>query len=789
MKRYTLSLIVSFISLFSVLAKTIELDSWQLQISEINGETDIYKGNAVLFSKIQAVFKIDETEYTASEMHFKGVQLDENYTDAFGSGLRVDLQYEQNEPELKVRHTYYLYTGKDFLLTELQITSSDTIASNYMSPLTVNTSSAFLPAENGTNAALIVPFDNDAWVRYGSYIFRTNTTHVSYEAGCLYNVKNADGLVLGSVEHDNWKTGVVSKVATPNRIVSLKVYGGISNNYSGTTPTTRDQLPHGKLKGQILKSPKVMLGYYDDWRDGMEEYGELNAIVAPKRAWNKGTPFGWNSWGNAQTSLSYAIATGVSAYYAEKLMPAFSNDNTVYIGLDSYWTNLTAQNRRRFVNDCKSRGQKPGIYWTPFVDWGGNFDKIVEGTNNQYTYRDIALKINGSPAEFPGGGKGWALDPTHIGTKMRMDYYIDQWINDGYEFLKIDFMTHGTFEADSWYDPEVTTGIQAYNQGMKYLSDKIGDKMYVNLSIAPLFPAQYANGRRFACDTYGSMQETQYALNALTHSWWTDRFYCYNDPDYMVFGRFDGGGAYPGGRNYVAYSLGENRARYTSVVTTGLCLLGDDFVNCSDEIRERAPQIVGNVEINRIAKIGKSFRPVFNEAWGSNQADLFMHREGDTVYLAAYHFTSTPSRKTFTLPYELIGLSSGEQYEVRELWTNTTEYTQSADTSLELKVPRLDVRVYKIYPGKPSFLGKVSSNDKIRIYPNPCRGELLYIEKDKSCHSQHYEFYSMTGSRLLSLPNHSGNTINVKQLYPGSYVLVATDSETNDRVVLSFIKA
>ena len=451
----------------SVSAITVQEGMLKLNISDTDGQTDIYRNEVLLISKNHAVFKIDESEYSAPSLTFTGATVSD-YSDLFGLGKRVDLVYTNENPKLKATHTYYLYSGQNYLLTELKVEAPDVIASNYMSPLTTTEPTAFLPAENGTNVALIVPYDNDCWVAYDSKVFRVGATYTSYEAGCLYSTKNNNGLVLGSIEHDNWKTGVVSKVNTPNSITSLIVY----------------------------------------------------AVVTPKRAWDKGTPFGWNSWGNAMSDVSYAIASSVSAFFADKLAPEFTNDSTVYIGLDSYWTNITAQNRRRFIKECKERGQRPGIYWTPFVDWGGNMNKDVEGTNGKYKYGDIVLKINGQPAQFPGGNKGWALDPTHIGTKMRIDYYIDQWIKDGYEFLKIDFMTHGTFEADSWYDPEVTTGIQAYNQGMKYLSDRIGDKMYVNLSIAPLFPAQYANGRRFACDTYGTMNDTKYALNALTHSWW-----------------------------------------------------------------------------------------------------------------------------------------------------------------------------------------------------------------------------------------------------------------------------
>ena len=47
-------------------------------------------------------------------------------------------------------------------------------------------------------------------------------------------------------------------------------------------------------------------------------------------------------------------------------------------------------------------------------------------------------------------------------------------------------MTHGAMEADRWYNPEIKTGIQGYNYGMKLLNQYFGD-MYINLSISPVF--------------------------------------------------------------------------------------------------------------------------------------------------------------------------------------------------------------------------------------------------------------------------------------------------------------
>ena len=82
-----------------------------------------------------------------------------------------------------------------------------------------------------------------------------------------------------------------------------------------------------------------------------------------------------------------------------------------------------------------------------------------------------------------------------------------QW---GIEYIKCDFMSNGAIEADSWYNKDCHTGIQAYNEGMGYLMRRCGDDIYLDLSIAPIFPYQYTHGRRISCDAWGSIGHTQY---------------------------------------------------------------------------------------------------------------------------------------------------------------------------------------------------------------------------------------------------------------------------------------
>ena len=97
-------------------------------------------------------------------------------------------------------------------------------------------------------------------------------------------------------------------------------------------------------------------------------------------------------------------------------------------------------------------------------------------------------------------------------------------------------MTNGIVEADSYYRDDITTGVQAYNFGMKHLRERCGDDMFIVESIAPLFPANYAHARRISCDAWGEMWHTNYMMNSLSFGWWLNRVYCFNDPDHLVMG-------------------------------------------------------------------------------------------------------------------------------------------------------------------------------------------------------------------------------------------------------------
>lgn len=54
-------------------------------------------------------------------------------------------------------------------------------------------------------------------------------------------------------------------------ITKLECYSGASHS------ATRDEKPHGYLKDTTVKSAKMFVGFFNDWRFGMEKFGETNA--------------------------------------------------------------------------------------------------------------------------------------------------------------------------------------------------------------------------------------------------------------------------------------------------------------------------------------------------------------------------------------------------------------------------------------------------------------------------------------------------------------------------------
>ena len=667
MVKKVLLLLLQCVAVTSLVAcsnsSSINVDNWTIAFDEQSASIDILQGDMLVANDLYATYCNGERVVSSREYTHRSFT-QSSVNDVFGAGKVFSVVYTaEGLPTLT--HSFYLYPAFDYILTDFTLQGEGEVASNYMAPVNID---ALQPIDGDNNALrmLFVPFDNDCWIRYASHPAQFNSL-TSYEVTAMFNNDTRNGIVVGSVEHDNWKSAITVTCDTLNNtFASMRCYGGVADSL------TRDSKPHGTLKGASIKSPKVMLGSFADWRDGLDTYGEANALVAPPKAWNKAVPFGWNSWGALQFDLTYEKAIEVSDFYRDHLQSNnFHNaDTLVYTGLDSGWNSFTEDQLRAFVERCKANGQVAGIYWTPFVHWGRNPNQYIEHGEG-YQFKDVYLYANGKHQTLDGGR---AIDPTHPAIEATMKYFSDLFTRLGYEYVKLDFMTHGAMEADSWYLPEIQTGIQAYNYGLKLIEKYFGH-MYINFSISPAFPAQYAQSRRIACDAWNKIKDTEYTLNALSYGWWLDKPYQFNDPDHIVL------------RDATE---GENRARVTSGVITGIFICGDDFSAGGAEVdKERAKKFLTNADVITIAN-GVSFRPV--EGCGERSENQFIRIEDDnTAHYAIFNYTDQPLEATIDM--QRLGLDSSATYTMRELWSGVES---EATATFHVSVPAADVALFCI---------------------------------------------------------------------------------------------
>ncbi len=635
------------------------------------GTADVLYGTNKIIGDAYAVVATGNTTYNSKDYQ-KRVYSKSAFKDEFGQGLK-HVVVLSSLGKATMEQIFYTYTTQNYFFTEVSL-SGQHISSNYMAPLVSEKVNIFAASDNRT---ILVPFDNDTFISYNAKSMSSPTSNTSAEVGAFYDNKSRKGLILGSVEHMVWKTGIKT-VGQNAELSKLEVWGGYTE-----AAITRDTIPHGFVSGNELKSPKIFVGYFTDWRNGLEAYGKANHICEKPYVfnWTKPTPLGWNSWGVMQEHIDFAKATAVVDFFADSLKN-FRNDNTAFIDLNSYWDKLVKGGMNgdlskltEFVTYCKNKGLQPGAYWGPFTDWGYNHNgsekRVIEG-GTQYTYGDAWTKTGGHFHNIDGAR---ALDPTHPGTRQRINLFISKLKECGFTMIKLDFLGHATVEGDSFYDKSVTTGMQAYRKGMEYLVDQLGDQMLIYAAISPsLATGRYVHTRRIACDAFKSIRDTRYTLNSVNYGWWQTYVYNYIDADHVVFSN---------------ESDGANRARLASSLITGTLITGDDYSK-TGKWSKTAKQLLQKNELLKIAKNGVAFKPVEGNTGDTTNA-LFVKQIGQYYYLAVFNFTGLPKTEEITL--ERIGLKSSQTFDVVELFSGARS---KAKASIKVKTEASDVAIYKI---------------------------------------------------------------------------------------------
>ena len=180
-------------------------------------------------------------------------------------------------------------------------------------------------------------------------------------------------------------------------------------------------------------------------------------------------------------------------------------------------------------------------------------------------------------------------------------------------------------------------------------------------------------------------------MNALSYGWWTDKLFQYNDPDHIVLQK-DG------------ETEGENRARITTGVVTGMILLGDNF--STDEPSktgnpklsiERAVQLLDNKDILALASLERSFMPVYgyksfrDTHYGAES--VFMLRDGHHLYVACFNYDAEGDLSG-SVSMEALDVNPRKVVSVKELWTGRSAAVENGE--LHYDIPGKDARIYRI---------------------------------------------------------------------------------------------
>ena len=113
--------------------------------------------------------------------------------------------------------------------------------------------------------------------------------------------------------------------------------------------------------------------------------------------------------------------------------------------------------------------------------------------------------------------------------------------------------------------------------------------------------------------------------------------------------------------------------------------------------RQRAEQCLLNADVNAVARIGRSFRPLYgHKEYDLNEdhaQSLFTLRTDSCIYVAAFNFTS--SQQSFAIPLQDLDIPSGRQIsDIKELWLQR-QISQSG-SRFTFNVPARDARLFRI---------------------------------------------------------------------------------------------
>jgi len=574
----------------------------------------------------------------------------------------IDIEYKQDNISL-IQHII-IEKDKNYFVIYLTLKSNKTVKSNYLVPLNFpypkqSGKELFLSLEE---RMLVVPYDNDMWVHYECAPLAPGKT--SYDLSAIYNPDNSNGLIIGALDFDVWKNAIKCSAYDARSFMAIS---GIADEY------THDHLTHGYMQGNTISSSRFICGYYNDIKKGLEEYSQLVKNNNGIYHWNNGVPFGWNSYSAFELDATIDNINS-AASFLKQLKNFKTQDNKTYINFDAVH-DINKKQLKELIDELHNQNQKVGWYMNPLSHLQELDNVKLLGSNLKR--KDILLKnIDGT--NYPKIDNKYPIDITIPEAELDFRLALREFVELGFDYLKIDFLSHGALEG-KYHNKNIKTGRQALTYFYKIILEeldpkKINREIFISSSIDPLFPCGYSHSRRFACDSFGHNEDVKYILNALTFSYWTNNtLYQFNDPDHIVLYH-----SLVDVRNET--NKLEAKARYQASIISGtVMLLSDNYGPNNNTLvknaKQRAKQFGNNAKLNAIARLNKSFIPLYLK----NDNDIF-YLNDDNNYLAIFN-TSNETKK-YNINHKDINFPANKK--LRNLYNNKS-ISYKKLISIELK--------------------------------------------------------------------------------------------------------
>lgn len=540
-------------------------------------------------------------------------------------GYTIALCYYENN----ITFIQHLITDSSnpFFICQLEVMDEEKeTETNYLVPMDFGyPSDLCLPLFSSLETKMFLcPYDNDMWVRYETAYLKSGRT--SYDIGAVFDAKTLNGLVLGSIDNNIWKNAIMCSEYDAR---SIRCISGVSDG------GTHDSIDHGYLSGKTVKSDRFVCGYFKDIRDGLLYYGKLAQNRDGIYKYSGSSPFGWNSYSALSMDITLDHYQETADFFYNELKNFTDSDKVTYINLDANF-GLNKTKLKRIIKKLHQRGQKAGTYMSPLCHLDIMNMVPLKGSILKFR-KDIVLKLPDNFNYHPVDGK-LPIDITIPEAEKDFRLQLKEVIEMGFDYIKFDFLSHGALEGQR-YNKNIKTGRQALTYFYNILKEeldpaKTGREIFVDFSISPLFPSNYAHGRRCCCDAFGHIEDIKYVLNALTYGFWINNYlYQFSDPDHTVL------------YNSVVDNRGistffEAKSRYNASIISGTIMLLSDNYGPEDnnqqteEAKKRTIQLANNESLNKIARLNKVFLPLTFE---EDNCFFYLHHENHT-YGAIFNF-------------------------------------------------------------------------------------------------------------------------------------------------------